>query len=253
MSSKPNIISFDIETSPNTAYVWGKYEQDVIAYLDQFKILSFSAKYLDGKQITKGLIDYPLYKRDKNDDSALVKDLWHLFDEADVLIAHNGNKFDIKKSNARFIAHNLPKPSPFKTVDTLLVARNNFAFNSNRLDDLGDYLDLGRKVHTGGFELWKGCIDGDKKSWDLMKKYNAQDVVLLEKVYKKFLPWIQNHPNYGSFLEGRVCPNCGGNHLQSRGIAKTLSATYQRYQCQDCRTWSRAAQKEKSFQTLKSI
>jgi len=218
----------------NKAFVWGKYEQDVIAYIQEGYMLSWTFKWLDGRTITRGLCDYKGYKPGSSDDYALVKELHDLFSEADILIAHNGDRFDIRKANARFIYHGLTPPDPYKTVDTLKIARRHFAFNSNKLDDLGQFLGCGRKVKHPGFDLWLGCESGDQKSWDLMLKYNKQDVVLLESVYKKLLPWIQNHP---SFKDGILdCPNCNKQDFQKAGQNHFQGVKSQRYKCNNCGT-----------------
>lgn len=175
----------------------------------------------------------------------LVTELWNLFNQADIIIGHNGDKFDIRKSNTRFIEHGLTPPDPYKTIDTLKAARKYFSFNSNKLDDLGRRLGIGRKIKTGGFELWLGCINGDIKAWNLMKKYNRQDVLLLERVYLKLRPWIDNHPNL-SILSDRIdaCPTCASTHLQSRGMGITQTGSYRRFQCTNCGAWSRGPAKK---------
>lgn len=234
------ILLFDIETAPNLAYVWEKYEQDVIAFEKERYMLSFAYMWLGNEKLhVKALPDYKLYKKDKTDDFALIADLWKLFDEADIVIAHNGNRFDIKMANACFIRHGLKPPSPFKTVDTLAVARNKFKFNSNKLDDLGELLGLGRKVEHGGFKLWLGCLMGDKKAWKLMKDYNGQDVILLLKVYLKLRPWMTNHPNLNLLRGVNCCPSCQSNKIHSRGFGYTKTTKYNRYQCQSCGGWFR--------------
>lgn len=218
----------------NLAYVWGKYEQNVIEYEREWYMLSFSWKWY-GEKTTRvlGLPDFPLWKKDKKNDRELVTRLWKLFDDADIVIAHNGKSFDVKKANARFIYHGMKRPSPYSIIDTKIVAKRYFNFNSNKLDDLGNYLGLGRKIDTGGFELWLGCAKGDENSWVLMKRYNKQDVVLLEKVYEKLRGWIENHPprEFG-------CPNCGG-WVQKRGFSVLRSGRKrQRLHCQECGAWT---------------
>ena len=245
--NNPKILVFDVETAPNLAYVWGKYEQNVIDYESEWYMLCFVAKWIGNKKlITSKLPDYKNFKKNKEDDLEVVKCLWELFDEADVVVAHNGNSFDIKKTYARFIYHGLPPPSPFKSIDTKLVAKRYFKFNSNKLDDLGRYLKVGRKVHHEGFPLWLGCMEGKISSWNKMIKYNKQDVILLEKVYYKFLPFIGNHPNVGLYQGKRhACPNCGSEHLNRRGFAYTKTNVYQRWQCLDCGAHSQSSKAEK--------
>lgn len=234
-------LLLDIETSPNLGYIWEKYEQDVLAYTEEWFMLSFAVKWL-GKKRTDvwSLPDFPMYRKDKHNDKDLVTKLHSYLNEADVVIAHNGDFFDIKKSNARFIFHKLPPPKPFKTIDTKKVAKRAFMFNSNKLDDLGKYFGVGRKLKHTGFELWLGCLHGDKKAWKLMTKYNKQDVILLEKIYLRMLPWTLNHPNYNVYDGTKGgCPNCGSNKIQRRGFSYTQSNKYQQFACLDCRNWFR--------------
>jgi DNA polymerase III epsilon subunit-like protein len=239
---KSDILFLDIETQPNLAYVWGKYQQDVLEFKQEWIIIGFSVKYLNGKTHTYALPDFPGYKPGTEDDKALVQKIWNYLDEAEIVCGHNGRDFDIKKINARFAFHGMNPPTPYKVVDTLQAARKYFGFTSNKLDDLGRYLKIGRKVPNGGFKLWLDCIAGDKKAWKLMKKYNEYDVILLEKLYKKLLPFIGNHPPMGMY-NGKPfsCPNCGSDHLQSRGTQISKTGKTQRYQCQSCATWCKTA------------
>lgn len=253
MEKQRGIVFLDIETSPNLAYVWGMWEQNVIEFKSQWYIMSFSAKWLGGGHTTKGLVDYRGYTKGSEDDKALIKELWYILDKAEIVIAQNGDQFDIKKINARFAYHNLPPPSPYRTVDTKKVAKKYFAFNSNSLDNLGEYLGLGRKIKHDGFELWQGCMTGDKKSWKQMKAYNKQDVVLLEKIYLHLLPWIKNHPNLGLYTDKMVCPKCKSVKLERRGVQYNQTTKYVRLFCQDCRGWSRSTNNLQEVRPLVSI
>lgn len=233
------ILLFDIETAPNLAFVWGKYEQDVLEYKNEWYILSFAYKWIDEKKThTEALVDYSTYKKDPQNDKELVNKLWNLFNEADLVIAHNGDSFDIKKVNARFLFHGLKPPAPFKSIDTKKVARKAFNLNSNKLDDIGNYLGVGRKLKTGGWELWSECLKGNRKAWKTMVEYNKQDVVLLEKVYNVLKVWHPTHPNInilGSGCDG--CPVCSSMKVQKRGFSALGVNKRQRYQCQDCGKW----------------
>ncbi len=219
----------------NLGYIWGKYEQDVISFKEHWYLLTFAYKWIGDKTVKAySLKDFKGYDKNKTDDRELCLKLWELFDEADIVIAHNGDQFDIKKAQARFVQHGFKPPTPFKSIDTKKVAKAYFKFDSNKLDDLGQYLHLGKKLNTGGFELWLGCAMNDPKAWHKMIEYNKQDVALLEKVYLALRPWMTNHPN----LDLRpVCANCGG-FRQSRGYKVTRTAKYRRLQCQECGAWS---------------
>lgn len=247
------VLLIDIETSPNLGWVWGKWEQNVIDYEREWHVMCFSAKWLDGTQITKALPDYPGYKAGSQDDKKLIQEIWDLVNEAEIVIAHNGDQFDIRKINARFNFHKMSPPAPYRTVDTKKVAKRYFAFNSNKLDDLGQHLGLGRKVKHDGFEMWQACMQGDLRAWAKMKLYNKQDITLLERVYKHFLPWIKNHPNLGTYSDKTVCPKCGSSKLQQRGYQFNQSTKYKRLQCQGCGGWSRVTLNLQETRPLQSI
>jgi hypothetical protein len=241
--SKTKILLFDIETSPLVSYTWGLWEQNVIKVKEEWYMMSFAAKWLGQKNTQAySLPDFPLYKKDPKNDRELVKKLWDLLDEADIVIAHHGDPFDVKKTNARFAVHGFPPPSPYKTIDTKKVAKKYFKFESNKLDDLGKYLNVGQKMDTGGFSLWVGCMGGDMESWKKMVKYNKQDVVVLEQVYLKLRPWMTNHPNR-NLTEGTLsnCPNCSSSNLIRRGYSFTRLSKRQRFNCKDCNAWSSGA------------
>lgn len=242
------ILLYDIETVPNIVSSWTTSGKNwrAIEVVEEWYMLCFAYKWLGQKKIhTVALPDFKGYPKNKQNDKNILEVLWKLLDEAEIVIAQNGDAFDQKKSNARFIAHGMKPPSPYKTIDTLKVARRYFKFNSNKLDDLGNYLGVGRKVNTGGFSLWKGCMEGDEKSWRLMRNYNKQDVQLLEDVYLKLRPWMTNHPNR-TLLDNKTkaCPNCSSEKLQKRGFATTRVSKYQRWCCQDCGAWSRSRTSE---------
>lgn len=239
--NKPRILIYDIETAPNLGRYFELYKEGNIVWKESdWYILCFAWKWLgENKTHVMSLPDFKTaYKKDRENDLALLEKLWDLFDEADVVIAHNGNSFDQKKVNARLIYHGFNPPTPYKQIDTKLVAKRYFRFDSNKLDDLGDYFQIGRKLQTGGIQLWKDCLAGNKKAWKKMTDYNKQDVILLEKVYEKMKPWINNHPNI-ALLNGdeEACPNCGSFEIQKRGFDYTRVGKSQRYQCQNCYSW----------------
>lgn len=229
---KAKVLLYDIETSPNLAYVWGKYEQNVIAYQKEWEMLCFAYKWLDEPGV------YAVIKGADKTDKNLCKRLHELLSEADVVIAHNGDAFDNKKAKARFLYHGLKPLRNLATIDTKKVAKNAFGFNSNKLDDIGNYLGLGRKEQTEGFELWLGCMQNDPKAWEKMVKYNKQDVLLLEKIYLAMRPWMVRHPALPLLQNVRdACPKCSSLQIIKRGFRATASTIQQQMYCKDCYGW----------------
>jgi DNA-directed RNA polymerase subunit RPC12/RpoP len=141
--------------------------------------------------------------------------------------------------NKEFLLQHLAPPAPYKQIDLLRVVRKEFRFPSNKLDYIAQRLGLGKKTAHEGYQLWVKCMNKDPVAWKVMEKYNKQDVVLLEKVYDRLLPWIKSHPNHNLY-GGDGCPNCGSHRLQKRGFSYTTTGTFQRFQCTNCGSWSKS-------------
>ena len=238
------ILIVDIETSPNIALVWGAWKQNISVkqMMEYGHIMSFAAKWLG-----KGKVFYR--ENRKANDKAIVTELVKLFDEADIVIAHNGKKFDGPTIMGKALVHGIKPPSPYKWVDTLLIARKEFRFVHNSLEGLAKVLGCeakGQHKNFPGFELWLACLRGEDAAWEEMKLYNIQDVVTLEEIYLKLRPWDRFHPNVGVFMqEDRpVCPKCGSHHIQYRGYTYTNVGKYRRIHCQDCGGWARTRHTE---------
>lgn len=237
---QPKIFLYDIETSPITAHTWSLWTEvrNHGNITQDWSMLTWAGKWLGEEEVHYDANHF--HSKNPFNDTKILRSLHSFIDEADIVVAHNGNKFDIKKMNARFIQVGLRPPSPYRKIDTLLEAKKNFAFTSNRLDALGQALGLGRKKETGGFDLWLRCMAGDREAFDTMLEYNIQDVMLLEEVYLALRPWMHNHPNLGVYCDEQTqCPKCGGTHLQYRGFSTTQAGRYRRFQCQDCGGWGR--------------
>lgn len=241
---KNNVLYIDIETAPSMGYYFDLWKEgNIVGKVREWYILSVAYKWEGEKSVkAMGLPDYPGYKKNKEDDKELVSLIHSLLSQADIVIAHNGDRFDVKKINARLLKHGITPPSPYKTVDTLKVAKKYFAMESNRLNDIAKYLKLGSKLSHSGFKLWEDCMAGDKKAWAIMLKYNKQDIVLLEAVYLKLRPWMTNHIDR-NILNGtsRQCPNCGKDTLHNEGIRPTKTGIHIRYRCAGkggCGAWT---------------
>jgi hypothetical protein len=176
----------------------------------------------------------------------MTKRIHKLLTEADVVVHYNGTKFDIPTLNKEFLLLGLTPPSPYKQIDLLKVARNQFKFPSNKLDYVAQALGIGKKTRHIGHELWVRCMNRDPEAWATMEEYNKNDVVLLEQVYESLKPWIKGHPNYSVHTESFCCPNCGSTAFNYRGYAYTAALKYRRCRCNSCGTWFRETKAEKT-------
>jgi hypothetical protein len=258
MSNKtgPKILLLDIETSPIIAHVWGLWDQTVS--LNQIKmdwhVLSWSAKWLHSREVM-----YQDQRKAKNieDDKELLKGIWKLLDQADIIITQNGRAFDQKRLNARFILNGMKPPSSYKHIDTKQIASRHFGFTSNKLEYLTSKLCTKHKKLKSkkfqGFELWKACMAGNVDAWEEMKRYNIRDVLSLEELYKKLAPW-DNSINFAVYYDREIdiC-SCGSKSFNKNGYAYTSLGKFQRYACASCGAESRSATNEFSKEKRASL
>lgn len=229
------ILLLDIETSPNTAHVWGLWQQNVSLnqLLESSYTMCYSAKWLGNKQVYFDSVQ-------KSTSQDMLNGIHELLEQADAVVHYNGTKFDMPTLNKEFLVHGMNPPPPSKQIDLLRVVKSQFRFPSNKLDYVAQRLKLGKKNEHEGHTLWIKCMAGDKKAWKTMENYNIQDVLLLEKLYKRLLPWIKQPINLSLMKDrnGFVCPTCAKSNLISKGFNYTTTGAYQRYQCKSCGAFS---------------
>ena len=241
------ILFLDIETSPITAHTWGLWNQNISIgqIIDSTEMLCFGARWAGEKKV--------IFKSVHHDGKKEMLDELHkLMDEADVLVGWNSKAFDSKHIRRELLENGYQPPSPYKDMDLMLAVKAQFKFPSNKLDYVAQKLGVGAKVKHSGFELWLKCMNGDRKAWAEMKKYQIQDVNLLVDLYEILKPWIPSHPNKALHDGIEGCIVCSSKNLQRRGVATTLIGKYPRYQCQDCGKWMRGPAAEE-ISTYRSI
>lgn len=224
---------FDIETSPNIVYSWAvgrKISLTPDNIIEERKIICICYKWLDEKRV------YSLTWDSKQNDKKLLKEFSKVINSADVAVAHNGDKYDIKFIHGRLAYHSLPPLRDTTTIDTLKQSRKAFFINSHRLDYLGQFFNLGRKLETGGFSLWKSVMDGCKKSLGQMVKYCKQDVLLLEEVYKKIRTYSPQSVHMGIINnhDKLSCKACGSHNTRWDGYRIKTKIVYRCRKCNDC-------------------
>ncbi|MEI9966153.1 MAG: ribonuclease H-like domain-containing protein [Candidatus Moraniibacteriota bacterium] len=226
------IAYFDIESTALYARTWDAFSEGIIKWDRDWQLLCFSYKEPGKKEMF-------VRRKNKKGERELVKKLWKFLDEYDVIIAHNGRKFDVRKSNAKFLEYGLKPPSFYQIIDTYTEAKKYFALTSYKLDSLARLLGLPGKAHHNGFDTWEGCERDDPKAWKVMERYSRYDCVVLEKVYEKMEQWI--HQKKPLVTQSPICPDCGGV-AQRRGVARSKEGLFQRYQCKDCASWFQGKQ-----------
>jgi len=227
-------LYFDIETSPNIGLFWSAGYKQKIDYSNIIKersIICICYKWEDEKQVHS-------LSWDKNQsDKKLLQEFIKVANQADELVGHNGDKFDLPWVRTRCLYHRIELFPKYVTIDTLKLSRRQFRFNSNRLDYIASFLGIGKKIKTD-FNLWKDIVlNKCEKSMAKMIDYCKQDVKLLEQVHKELRLHDTPKTHYGVVLSNdkRLCPECASNNVVISKTRITAGGTKQiQYKCNDC-------------------
>jgi hypothetical protein len=236
--SKPRVLVLDIETAPATAYVWRLFDENIS--LDQLiapsRIICWGAKWIGSSEF--------IYADERKGHGWMLGKIHTMLSDADAVVTYNGDRFDLPKLYGEFIAAGLPPLPPCTSIDVIKTVRK-MGVQSNKLAFIGPHLKIGKKMQAGGFLLWRAILEGSKQAWDKMKRYNRQDVLLLERLYKVLRPHMRNHPYMGkgssrpvsAKILTRECPVCESLDHQRRGTRRTKSYLIERIQCLGCGGW----------------
>lgn len=228
-------LFWDLEVSPNVLFSW-RIGRKVSLIPDNIiterAIICVCYKWEHEKEIHS-------LTWDKNQsDKTLVKKLVKIVQSADEIVAQNGDRFDVPWLRTRFLYHGGIALPRLKTADTFQWSKRNFYFNSNKLDYIADFLGIGRKLHTD-YNLWKSIIlHKDAKALARMVEYCKQDVVLLEKVWKRLSMTVQPK-THAAVLSGDgdswACPRCESKNVRVAQTRVTASGTVQKQMvCSKC-------------------
>ena len=229
-------LYIDLEVSPNVTLSWRtgyKINLSPDDIIQERAIICVCYKWEGDSQISS-------MKWNKGDDKELVVKFAKILAQANEVVAHNGDKFDIKWFRTRCIYHGVDCPPELKTIDTLKLAKSSFLFNSNKLDYIGGYLGVGYKFKTE-YSLWKDILlKNDKKAMEKMVDYCKRDVQLLEDVHHKLINYTKHKTHFGVLNGGyRIdCPECASPRTHSRGYwVSAAGVRKNKCQCDDCGKW----------------
>ncbi len=248
--SEPRILIWDLETLPNMTEAFkhwtGLSQYPGITFKSQLQSIICCGWKLFGKHEKvhcENAWDFKSWNKDVNDDYALCKHIREnvFTDDIAAIVTHNGKSFDLKVLQTRLLFHGLPLLPKIPHIDTKQVAKTNFSFFNNRLGNIGEFIANDKKMENGGWELWVKVMQRHAPSQKIMSDYCKQDVILLEKIFRKLRPLATAIPNHNHFTAGKqgVCPKCGSTRLQKRGIVYSATKAYRSYFCKDCGGWHR--------------
>ena len=231
------LLFYDIETAPMLSFHWQAKTEYILPHQVESAdrmILCWAAKWSDGSKVLSASVSSTEAKN--QDDARIVGKLADLIRKADYVVAHNGNRFDYKRVNARLLLNKLEPLGNVQMIDTLSIARQSFDLPYNRLNELAKSLGFGTKLPTN-FDLWRRAFYGDGKALKEMRAYNEQDVVLLEHVFHALVPYAKTLPRLVDAVEWRqeLCPYCGSKDREQSGVYRTKVNTFPKFRCGVCR------------------
>lgn len=230
--SKKKVLFWDIETNPGLFYGWSmRYEP--FYQLKGTSVSCVAYKWEHENKVHTIRLSKSEHLKDARDDKSIIEKMSKVINEADVMIAHNGDSFDWKKFNARVLHHNLPPLKKPKLVDTLKMVRSQMKFDSHKLGDLCKQLEVSLKIENEKNLFVKALTCW--KSYKKLYKYCVGDVIALEDVYNKLKPYCKPAYHVGR-LDGKdfSCASCGSEKIVKWGTFITVYSEKQRLRCKDC-------------------
>lgn len=239
----PKVLFFDLETAPDITATFGRWNVNITpanVIQEGDWLLSASWSWLGDPNVYSSVISPSAARR--ADDSKVVEAMLNQYNKADIVIAHNGKRFDVPMLRTRALLNGFPPPRNVRVIDTLTMAKK-LSFRSNKLDNLGKRLDVGRKIQNSGISLWIDCILGDRVALEKMREYNAVDVQLLKDVYHELAPFDTSTPNFATYFKDDTprCRTCGSTKLVPTGKhSYTNLGKFAEVACQQCGTVHRS-------------
>jgi len=139
------------------------------------------------------------WKTKRSDDSAVVQAIRDELLQYDILVAHNGARYDIPFMRTRMALWGMGSFPSKKLVDPYQIARNRFRMSSNSLDSLSDLMGTKHKKTPVRGQLWmKAAMDGDRKAMQYITDHCIIDVLILEELVDKVKDYSSVFDNRGS-------------------------------------------------------
>lgn len=243
--TEPKVVLLDLETLPNlpeALKVWPSLSsfpgQTLKASVST--IVCAGWKLLGSDQTNCiSAWDFDQWSTNVNDDRQVVEGIYNVLKDADCVITHNGKRFDWKFLQTRLMFHKMEPLPKIHHIDTCAEAKRELYVLNNRLQTVARFLTNKEKMEHEGWDLWVKVHGRDVEACEKMKSYCMQDVDVLEAVYRSLRPVVRGMPNHNLFspLKEKACPKCGSSRIRSEGKRHTLTRSYRRYICQDCRSW----------------
>ncbi len=237
------VLFFDIENLMKPEHIFnsgkpGRFSAKPAGFCaDLAYILVFGYKWLGDDKAQYIIPSKKDFKQDPTTDITILPQVFDVLNSADVVVTWYGAHHDFPFTTSRLAQQGMYLDQKIKHVDLHAVAKKVLALSSNRLGKVSRFFGQEDKTNISP-AVWARTWGGDYDALTEMAEYCVQDVEVLEQVYTKLLPLHSRMPITKAAQAEKTCNTCGGTRLQARGRRVTLKKMYQRYQCQECGSWT---------------
>lgn len=157
-------------------------------------------KNSDGEVTVLRADKYSNWNNDRSCDAPLCRDLRKEIELYDIIVAHNGARFDVPFMMTRFLKWGIKWSQP-KILDPVRLARRYLKLGSNSLKSVTHHFGIEGKTECLGDEWMEAKFDrgaSNKKAMDYVVSHCIADVDILEKVTLKLKFLSPKIGNFGS-------------------------------------------------------
>jgi hypothetical protein len=195
-----SVLYLDTEVSKSQMYNYGlRVPSKYISpdnLVNEYYIICWAASYVGRDDVWHDCVTPSEAK--KWTDAKILQKIQKLMKSADIIAGHNVDAYDMKRINTRLLLNGLEPVIGKKTMDTLKIARQKFAFESNRLDYIAQRLGLRPKDDITN-EDWNNIVrTGDKATLQKVDKYCQGDVNEGKGVYVRLAKYSGKREDYGT-------------------------------------------------------
>lgn len=241
MSKRLNVLVLDIETAPALGYFWDYFD---IRSIGQEQIVH-NRYVISHGSMWWGQPDtfeyHDQFGMGPENDKRLLKKLWPRLEKADIVITQNGQWFDSRRINARYMEHGIRPPAPYKHYDTYQLVRRVADLPSNKLEYIATKMNKKFKKLTHsdfpGFTLWKEWLKGNKKARKSMMIYNKHDVLSTDEFATNTMAWApESFPDFYAVSDRAMeCGRCGHEgQMEEVKASRGKAVARHQYRCPKC-------------------
>lgn len=223
------ILIYDIETSRVRAWIWwtGKQYISHDQLIDEPKIITVSWKWL-GSETVEHLT------WDKNhSDEELMRKFIEVYNQADMVIGYNNDRFDNRWINARAMKYDLPINTYVRSYDIMKEEKRVFRTPSYSMSYMAKFSNVTHKQGHEGITMWNKIQTGTPEEQEeylaKMVEYNVGDIVSTEELYIRLRKYFGHKMHLGVLYGGEKfsCPDTGSTNVELFKRTVTPAGTVQ--------------------------